>query len=99
MLRHIVMWRYKDGLTDSENHENAEKVKSILESLKDSIKEIIEIKVYINTITTSNIDIMLDSLFEDEESMAAYKIHPEHLKVVDFIGSVLQDRVVFDYHV
>jgi len=93
------MWRYKDGLTDSENHENAEKVKSILESLKDSIKEIIEIKVYINTITTSNIDIMLDSLFEDEESMAAYKIHPEHLKVVDFIGSVLQDRVVFDYHV
>lgn len=97
MLRHIVMWNYKQGLTDSENQTNAKKIKSELEALKASIHDVIEIKVHINTLSTSTMDIMLDSLFENEETMEAYKIHPEHVRVAEFVGSVLQNRTVIDY--
>ena len=91
------MWKYKEGFTDSQNIENANRVKSDLEALKVSINEIIEIKVHINALSTSNMDIILDSNFENEATMAAYKVHPEHVKVSGFISSVLQDRTVIDY--
>ena len=68
-----------------------------MEALKSSINEVIEMKVHINALPTSNMDIILDSIFEDEATMAAYKIHPEHIKVSDFISSVLQNRTVIDY--
>ena len=98
MVRHIVMWTYKEGLTDRENHENAIKIKSELEALKHSIEEVIEMKVHINTLSSSNMDIMLDSSFENEETMARYKVHPEHMKIAGFIGAVLQNRTVIDYY-
>ena len=59
--------------------------------------EIIEIKVHINALSTSNMDIILDSNFENEATMAVYKVHPEHVKASDFISSVLQNRTVIDY--
>ena len=95
MLRHIVMWNYAEGIN---KQEVGKKVKSELEALKESICEIIEIKVYINELSTSNMDILLDSLFENEDTMAAYKIHPEHIRVSDYICSVLQNRTVVDYY-
>jgi len=98
MLRHIVMWNYKEGFSDIENQNNANKVKIQLEALKSTIPEIIEMKVHINTISSSNMDIILDSLFESETTMAAYKIHPEHIKVSELITSVLKNRTVFDYY-
>jgi len=52
MLRHIVTWNYKDGLSDIENKANALKVKYELESLITSINGIIEINVYINEFTS-----------------------------------------------
>ena len=98
MLRHIVTWNYKEGVAEGENKENALKVKFDLEALKHYIDEIIDIKVHINNLSSSTKDIMLDSLFENEETLAAYKVHPEHIKVSNFIGCVLQDRASFDYY-
>ena len=97
MLRHIVMWNYKEGLSDSQNQENAKKLKAELEALKDSIQEVMEIKVHINSLPSSNMDIMLDSLFENEEALEIYKKHPEHVKIAEFVGSVLQNRACIDY--
>jgi hypothetical protein len=93
------MWNFADGFSDVENKENALQVKRELEALTESIKEIVELSVHINEIPTGNTDIMLDSLFENEETMAAYKIHPEHQRVAKFIETVLQNRVCFDYRI
>jgi len=98
MLRHIVTWNYKDGFTDDENKENAQKVKSELESLAQCIDEIVELKVYINELSSSNRDIVLNSSFENEETLAAYQIHPEHQRVSAYVGSVLQNRACIDYY-
>jgi len=92
------MWNFKEGFTEAENKANAKKVKAELEALKGSIDEVIELKVVINELSTSNKDIMLDTLFENEETMAAYKIHPEHVKIGELVAEVLQDRTVIDYY-
>ena len=97
MIRHIVMWNYKDGFTAAENRENALQVKQKLEALTGCIEGIIELKVYINALPSSNKDIILDSLFIDEEALAAYQAHPEHQRVGVFVGSVMQNRVCIDY--
>ena len=98
MLRHIVMWKFKEGVSESENKKNAQEVKAKLEALKDSISEIIEIKVHINALPTCSMDVMLDSLFENEDTMNAYKVHPDHVRVAAFVSSVLQDRADMDYY-
>jgi len=97
MIRHIVMWNYKNGFTEDENKTNAKKVKHELESLTGCIKEIVELRVHINELSTSNMDVLLDSLFENEEALATYKFHPEHQRVAAFIETVLNNRVCMDY--
>ena len=97
MLRHIVTWNYKDGFSDEENRKNALKVKTELENLTKTIEGIAELKVYINALSSSNKDIVLNSLFLDEKSLSEYQVHPEHKRVGEFIGAVLQDRACIDY--
>jgi len=97
MVRHIVAWNYRDGFTDAENMANALKVKDGLESLIHAIDGIVEIKVHINELSSSNKDIVLNSLFESEEALKNYQIHPEHKKIGEFVGSVTQNRACIDY--
>jgi len=88
---------YANELTDRQKQEAGEKVKAELEALKGLISEIVEMKVYANPLPTSNMDVVLDSSFENENAMAAYKIHPEHKRVSQYISSVLRNRMVMDY--
>jgi len=97
MVRHIVTWSYRDGFTDKEKEEIARKIKAELEALPQSIGGIIEIKVHMNLLSSSNRDMVLNSLFESEEALSAYQIHPEHKKVSSYVRSVMQNRVCIDY--
>ena len=97
MVRHIVAWNYKDGLSESENKANALKIKSDLEALVNCIEGIIELRVYVNTLPSGNRDVVLNSLFESKEALAAYQVNPEHKKVSAFVRTVMQDRACIDY--
>ncbi len=97
IFRHIVAWNFKDGFSDEENLNNAIKLKKDIESLKNVISEIVEIKVNIKLATTSTRKVMLDSLFKSEEDLAKYQVHPEHIKVSEFVGSVMKERVCLDF--
>jgi len=98
MVRHIVSWSFKDGFTGSENLEHAKQIKSKLEALPSIIDGIIEFNIAIDLLPSSNRNAALNSLFESEEALLAYKIHPEHKKVSEFVGSVMQNRVCIDYY-
>ena len=98
MLRHIVMWNYKDGFSIEQNMENAKKVKQELEQLKQHIDEVVELNVYINELSSSNRDIILDSLFEDKDALEVYRVHPEHKRVGVLVAEVLQNRACIDYY-
>jgi hypothetical protein len=97
MIRHFVLWNFADGFSPDENIHNAQKMKSLLEELPSLIDGIVELKVQIEMMPSSNRDIMLDSLFESEEALAAYIVHPEHKRVGEFVRSVTKDRACVDY--
>ena len=98
MLRHIVSWSYKSGFSESQNKENAQRIKTELESLVGKIDGIVELEVHINVLPSSNRDIVLNSLFESDEALVAYQAHPEHKRVGSFVSSVTENRVCVDYH-
>jgi len=98
MIKHIVAWNYQDELTDEQKMENGEKVKYELENLIKYISEIVEIKVILNPAKTSNREVVLTSLFNTEQDLAIYQVHPEHKRVSQFVGSVMKDRVCLDLY-
>ncbi|MBH1939541.1 Dabb family protein [Mobilitalea sibirica] len=98
MIRHIVAWNYAEGFTEEENRKNAEVIKRELEELKDKIPGIISIKVYLQQLSSSDSDLVLDSLFESEEALKAYQIHPEHVRVgTTFVRPATCNRKCIDF--
>lgn len=97
MIKHIVMWQFNEILSIEERVEIATKFKQGLESLVGVIDGVIDVKVIIDPLDTSNRDILLDSSFESVEAMAAYQVHPEHNKIVDLIKGKTSIRSCIDY--
>lgn len=97
MVRHIVMWNCKEGYSEEENRENKRLVKEKLESLVSVIPGIISLDVTVTVLDTGNRDVILNSLFENEEALNEYIVHPEHVRVGEFVRSVLTDRACIDY--
>lgn len=97
MIRHIVAVRFKESFSKEENEVNAQKVKALLEALKSVIPGIIEFTVHINLCSSSNMDIVFDSIFESEKALNDYQVHPEHVRVADYVRTVMTDRICVDY--
>lgn len=83
MVKHVILWTLKDEFSENEKANIKAGIKEGLESLKGKIPGLVEIKVNINGLSSSNADLMLDSLFENEEALKGYAVHPEHVKVAD----------------
>ena len=100
MIKHIVMWRLKDKAAGATKEENALKLKERLEGLVDVIDSLHVAEVGINyNPSDAAFDVILYSEFDDKEGLDSYQNHPEHLKIVDFVGEIRTDRAVVDYEV
>ena len=98
MVKHVILWQLKDELSSEEKAVVKAKIKEGLEGLAGKIPGLVEINVQIESLESSNADLMLDSTFEDEASLKGYAIHPEHVAVAD--GTVRPNtkmRVCLDY--
>jgi len=94
MITHIVLFTFNE-----ENKEqNIVEAKNMLESLITKIDCLKTIEIGINFDKAPRaMDLSLYSTFDTVEDLNSYAIHPEHLKVVDFIKSVTQYSKVVDY--
>lgn len=100
MVKHVILWQLKDEFSEDEKATIKLGIKEGLESLKDKIPGLIDIKVIINGLESSNADLMLDSSFEDEKSLKGYAVHPEHVSVADGkVRPYTKSRVCLDYEV
>lgn len=96
MVKHVIIWKLKDDIADKEKIKSD--IKEGLEGLKGVIPGLIDIKVEINGLESSNTDLMLDSSFEDEETLKGYSIHPEHVKVAnEKVRPYTETRSCFDF--
>ncbi len=94
MIVHIVMFRFKDENKSSNIAEVAKRLNALVE-LVPSLKSM---EVGVNfTDSERAFDLSLYSAFETKEDLGAYAIHPEHLKVVEFIKGVTLESKVVDY--
>ena len=83
MVRHVILWRLKESLS-ADSKENIKKdIKEGLEALKGKVPGIVDIRVNINGLPSSNAGVMLDSSFTDVESLKAYAVHPLHVAVAE----------------
>lgn len=100
MIKHIVMFRLKESALGKSKDENLQKLKVLLESLQKKIPVVKCLEVGINIgASASASDIALYSEFDDLQALEDYRIHPEHVKVVEFIDKVCSERRVADYGV
>lgn len=98
MVRHIVAWNYVDGFTEEENRVNAETIKRELENLKNLIPGIVSIEVFKEPLESSDSDLILDSVFESEEALKAYQVHPEHVRVgTNYVKPSTKNRKCIDF--
>ncbi len=94
MIVHIVMFRLKE----EDKKVSQIKIKAVLEELPKKIEELISMEVGINFDESERaFDLSLYATFKTKEDLKAYAIHPEHLKVVEFIKSVALESKVVDY--
>lgn len=97
MIKHIILWKLKD-FSESEKEQIKKNAKEGLESLKGKIDGLIDIKVNINGLETSNCDMMLDSTFKSFEDLENYSVNPEHVKIADtFVRPFTASRSCLDF--
>ena len=94
MIVHIVMFKFKD-----ENKEvNIQKAKKMLNDLTQKVDELLSIEVGVNFDTAPRaFDLSIYTKFNSKNDLNAYAVHSEHLKVVEFIKSVVSESKVVDY--
>ncbi|MCL2740945.1 MAG: Dabb family protein [Oscillospiraceae bacterium] len=98
MVRHIVMWKLKEFAEGSPKAVNAGRIKGMLESLVGVVPQLASCSVGLNDLADpANYDAVLCSEFGSWEDLEAYKRHPEHVKVSEFVAKVRESRVAVDY--
>lgn len=98
MVKHVILWTLKEEFSDAQKADIKKGIKEGLEGLKGQIPGMIDIKVNIDPLASSNCDLMLDSLFEDEASLKGYAVHPAHVAVADGkVRPFTASRVCMDY--
>ena len=93
MVKHIVFWNVRD---DEHKKENMAEMKKRLTSLVGKVDGLISAEVGFN-FNPNGYDLALYSILKDKEALEVYQNHPEHLKVKEFVHSVITDRCVVDF--
>lgn len=97
MIKHIVMMRLKE-IGAQEKKEQLEIIKLELEALSGKVPSLKAMEVGLNfSKRDTAFDLVLVSIFDDEEGLKEYAIHPEHLKVLDYLKGKLETTAVTDY--
>lgn len=95
MVKHIILWKLKDEFNTDEVKNG---IKTGLESLKGVIDGLVEIGVQTESLPSSNADVMLYSVFENETALKNYAVHRAHVEVADTkVRPFTETRMCLDF--
>jgi len=100
MIRHIVMWKFADEAEGHTRDENLDIVKGKLEALYKSgkIEGLRSLELGKDTGRTDmSYDMVLITDFDSMECLKAYKIHPDHVVISQYVKKVRVARTTVDY--
>ncbi len=97
MIKHIILWKIKEEFTEEEKGAIRENAKRELEALMGKIDGLVKMSVEIRPLSSSNADLMLDSVLRDAEALASYQKNPLHIAVADtFVRPFMCQRLCLD---
>ena len=101
MIRHIVMFKFKETANGKTKAENLAEAKRRMLSLKDEIPEIVEMEVRLSVpgAAPSNYDYVLISKVRSMEELETYQKHPLHVAFGSFVKELREPdgRACLDY--
>lgn len=98
MLKHIILWKLDEKLTESEKETVKQNAKRELEGLYGKIDGLNKIEITIYGLPSSNADMMLYSELEDEDALDNYRVSPVHNAVADkFVRPYTVQRLCLDF--
>jgi len=98
MITHIVFFRMRESAEGRTRTENTELLLSRLRALPQHIPQIAHLEAGVDfSDSAASYDVALITRFANEKDLEAYRVHPEHQKVVNFIQQTTSERAVVDY--
>ena len=96
MITHIVFWKL---LRDDEHNaeENAARIRRGLEGLVGIVPGLLSAEVGEGLDPNGEFDLCLVSTFENRDALAAYRTHPEHVKVQTIVHAAICRRTALDF--
>ena len=90
------MFRMKEENSES----NILELKDKLDQLKNKIPQLEQLETGMNiSRSPSAFDLVLVTLFNDEDGLNAYREHPEHQDVLSFVKKTVEEVKVVDYNI
>lgn len=100
MLKHIVMWKFKEHAEGADKATNLLKAKALLDACAQLSPGTHRFEVAIaQPGLEATYDLILYSEFTDAAALAAYADHPQHVALKPFIGAVREARQCMDYEI
>ena len=101
MIRHVVMFKFKEEAEGKSRAENVAATKAMLDALPDKIPQILASRTFVNTegANPENADLVLISDFASLETLAEYIVHPDHKAVGTFMRPLRLSRSAIDFTV
>ena len=98
MVKHMIIWKFKDELEEKEAR--AKDIKAALEGLAGKIDGLVEMHILTERYECSSGDLMMDSTFENKEALDLYQSHPLHKEIANgLVRPSMQERLSFDFEV
>ena len=100
MVKHMILWKIDKKFSTEEKKKIMEDAKCELEALKGKVPGLLDIKLQIEKLPSSNADMMLDSTLESEEALKGYQVHPDHVAAANnFVRPFTSERLCLDFEI
>ncbi len=98
MLRHIVMWTFREQAEGADRATNVARARALLEGCAGITPGIVHFTVATATPDMDcTADLVLDSTFTDAHALAAYQAHPTHAAIKPFMKAAVASRHCMDF--
>lgn len=100
MVKHMILWKIDEKFSADEKKKIMEEAKYHLEALKGKVPGLIDIKLQIDKLPSSNADMMLDSTLESEDALKGYQVHPDHVDAANnYVRPFTTERLCLDFEI
>lgn len=99
MVKHVILWKLKE-MSAEEKAAVVSGIRTNLEALVGVVPRLVSLKIETLPLASSNADVMLDSVLEDEAALKGYAVHPAHVAAANtYVRPFTAERFCFDYTV